>query len=102
MELALEKGMPLAYGLGSSAASGVAAVVAVNALFERPSPRELLLRCAMEGERVACGTAHADNVAPSLFGGLVLSRGPEPRVDRLGVGVAQSSGQECWYRAPWP
>jgi homoserine kinase len=85
ISLRLEKGMPLASGLGSSAASAVAAVVAVNALFERPSPAELLLRCAMEGERAACGTAHADNAAPSLFGGLVLVRGEKPRVDPLVV-----------------
>jgi len=86
VELRLEKGMPLASGLGSSAASSVAAVVAVDALFADPSPRELLLRCAMEGERIACGTAHADNVAPSLFGGLVLVRGGEsPRIDPLPV-----------------
>jgi homoserine kinase len=84
VSLRLEKGMPLASGLGSSAASAVAAVVAVDALFGDPSPPDLLLRCAMEGERAACGTAHADNVAPSLFGGLVLVRGGEaPRVDPL-------------------
>lgn len=83
--LRLGKGMPLASGLGSSAASAVAAVVAANALFERPSPPDLLLRCAMEGERVACGVAHADNAAPSLLGGLVLVRGDGPRVDPLVV-----------------
>lgn len=83
IHLELRKGMPLASGLGSSAASSVAAVVAVDALFGQRSPRERLLRCAMEGERLACGTAHADNAAPSLLGGLVLVRGDTPRVDSL-------------------
>jgi len=85
VELRLRKGLPLASGLGSSAASAVAAVVAADALFTVRSPRSRLLRCAMEGERVACGTAHADNAAPSLLGGLVLVRGDEPRVDTLPV-----------------
>jgi homoserine kinase len=86
VELCLEKRMPLASGLGSSAASAVAAVVAVDALLGDRSPYELLLRCAMEGERVACGSAHADNVAPSLWGGVVLVRGVEtPRVDALPI-----------------
>ncbi|MEZ5065625.1 MAG: homoserine kinase [bacterium] len=87
VSLILEKGMPLASGLGSSAASAVAALVAVDALFESPTPREVLLRCAMEGERIACGTGHADNVAPSLYGGFVLvrGRGESVRVDSLPV-----------------
>ncbi len=83
--LSVEKGMPLASGLGSSAASAVAAVTAVDALFDSPSPPDRLLRAAMEAERVACGTAHADNVAPALFGGLVMVRGDEPQVDVLDV-----------------
>ncbi len=86
VELRLRKGMPLASGLGSSAASAVAAAVAVNAAFEADLPREKLLRCAIEGERVACGAAHGDNAAPSLYGGFVLVRGGEaPRVDPLPV-----------------
>jgi len=84
-ELRLEKGMPLASGLGSSAASAAAAVTAVNALLSAPADAALLLRAATEGERVACGAAHADNVAPSLFGGFVLVRGSPPRVDPLPV-----------------
>jgi homoserine kinase len=85
-ELSLAKGMPLASGLGSSAASAAAAVTAVNALLQRPAGAGVLLRAAAEGERAACGTAHADNVAPSLFGGFVLVRdGASPRVDALPV-----------------
>ena len=78
IEVELEKNMPLASGLGSSAASAVAAAVAVDALFGLESPEERLLTAALEGERVACGAIHADNAAPSLYGGFVLVRSTEP------------------------
>jgi len=78
IELELEKAMPLASGLGSSAASAVAAAVAVDALLDLGSPRERLLAAALEGERVACGAMHADNAAPSLYGGFVLVRSTNP------------------------
>ncbi|HUH13378.1 MAG TPA: hypothetical protein VMK65_09725, partial [Longimicrobiales bacterium] len=68
LELELHKGLPLAGGMGGSAASAVAAVVAVDALLEAHAPSALLLRCALEGERAACGAAHPDNAAPSLHG----------------------------------
>jgi homoserine kinase len=75
VELELEKGMPLASGLGSSAASAAAAVVAVDELLgTRLSPRDRL-RCAVEGERAAAGFPHADNAAPALAGGFLLVRG---------------------------
>lgn len=74
----LHKGMPLNSGLGSSAASAVAALVAVNNLTGHPMRKEELLLLAMEGERLACGSAHADNVAPCLYGGLVLIRSYDP------------------------
>src|SRR5688572_30846351 len=64
--------------MGSSAASSVAALVAINHLHDNPFQREQLLPFAMEAERVACGSAHADNVAPSLPGGFVLIRGYDP------------------------
>ncbi|MEM6817828.1 MAG: homoserine kinase [Pseudomonadota bacterium] len=70
--LSLHKGTPLASGMGSSAASAVAAVVAANGLLENPLPFSELLPFAMRGEAFASGAEHADNVAPSLFGGLVL------------------------------
>ncbi len=76
--LSVHKQMPLASGLGSSAASGVAAVVAVSHLLELDLPPEELLKCALEGERSACGSAHGDNAAPSLYGGFVLVRRSEP------------------------
>ncbi len=78
VELSLTKGLPLAGGLGGSAASAVAAVVAVNALVAHPQPLATLLQCALEGERVACGSAHPDNAAPCLYGGFVLARSTDP------------------------
>lgn len=72
VELKVHKGVPLQSGMGSSAASAVAAVVACNALLESPFDTEDLLPFALEGEKFASGGLHADNVAPSLLGGLVL------------------------------
>jgi len=72
IELILYKGVPLQSGMGSSAASAVAAAVAVNALLDDPLSAEDLLIHALAGEKFASGGLHADNVAPSLIGGLVL------------------------------
>ncbi len=72
VELRIHKGVPLQSGMGSSAASAVAAAVAVNALLDEPLPVEELLPYALEGEKFASGGLHADNVAPSLLGGLIL------------------------------
>jgi homoserine kinase len=74
----LYKQMPFGRGLGSSSASAVAGLVAINHLMGNPYSREELLPLAMEGERLACGNAHADNVAPALLGGLVLIRSYNP------------------------
>jgi homoserine kinase len=85
-ELDIEKGIPLGSGLGGSAASAVAAVVAANALLHAPAPRLQLLKFAMEGEIVASGAAHIDNIAPCLFGGLTLTVGIDhPRVKQIPV-----------------
>ena len=65
-------------GIGSSSASAVAGIFAVNELLERPLTKKELVPFAMEGERVACGVAHADNVAPALLGGFVLIRSYVP------------------------
>jgi len=84
VELKVHKGVPLQSGMGSSAASAVAAVVAVNALLETPLDISALLPYALEGEKFASGGMHTDNVAPSLFGGLIFS--PEvllPEIIRL-------------------
>lgn len=76
--LHIEKRMPLASGLGSSAASAVAAVVAVNELLGLGASRGDLLACALAGELMACGSAHADNAAPCLYGGFVAVRSNDP------------------------
>jgi len=77
-DISIEKKMPLGSGLGSSAASSVAAVVAANRLLGDPLTREELLPFVMLSEKVACGAAHADNVAPALLGGFVLVRSYQP------------------------
>ncbi|MDH5824742.1 homoserine kinase [Luteimonas sp. RD2P54] len=71
--LELEKGIPLGSGLGGSAASCVAALVAANALLERPLPREALYPFALDGEAAASGSRHGDNVAPMLLGGVAMA-----------------------------
>jgi homoserine kinase len=76
--LTIQKGLPLASGIGSSGASAVAAVVAVNELLGRPAPITMLLECAMAGEQAGCGAIHPDNVSPSLFGGFILARTAQP------------------------
>jgi homoserine kinase len=85
-EMEIEKGIPLGSGLGGSAASAVGAVVAANALLPKPCTRLELLKFAMQGEAVASGSLHVDNIAPSLFGGLVLTVGIDnPRVKQIPV-----------------
>ena len=78
ISLRLEKQTPLASGLGSSGASAVAGAFATNELLDRPLSRTALVASALAGEQVAAGTAHADNVAPSMLGGIVLIRSYEP------------------------
>ena len=77
IELEIHKKMPFGSGLGSSAASAAGAVVAVNELLGRPLEKRDLLPFAVLGEQVADGAYHADNVAPSLLGGLILIRDNE-------------------------
>src|SRR5712691_4454397 len=78
LALTIRKGLPLSSGLGGSAASAVAAVVAVDALLDAHTPLEMLMACAFEGERVGAGSAHGDNIAPAVYGGFVLVRVPNP------------------------
>jgi len=87
VEIELHKNLPLGSGMGSSAASAVAALVGVNHLFGNPFTREQLIPHAMEAERIACGSAHADNVGPSLLGGFVLVRAYHP-LDVVKIPVA--------------
>lgn len=78
VEIELHKHMPIGSGLGSSAASTVAGLFAINTMLGNPLTKEELLPFCVEGERLACGTGHADNVAPALYGGITLIRGNEP------------------------
>lgn len=89
VKMTLEKRMPIGSGLGSSAASSVAAVVAVNVLLPRPLERRDLLRFALEGERKASGSPHADNAAPCLLGGACLIRRYDP-LDVINIPIKQS------------
>lgn len=81
VRLDVAKQMPLASGLGSSAASAVGAVVATDLLLGSELGLPTLLRFALAGESVASGGRHADNLAPSLYGGFVLVRSLEPLPD---------------------
>lgn len=78
LRLSIVKGVPLAAGMGGSAASAVAGAVAANALLGEPFSLEELLPFALEGERVASDPPHWDNVMASLLGGLVLAAREEP------------------------
>ena len=71
----IDKGVRPASGLGSSAASAAGAAVALNELYDRGLSREELVPIAAEGEAVVSGTAHADNVAPSILGGFTIATG---------------------------
>jgi len=84
MRLSIDKGVPLAAGMGGSAASAVAGAAAANALLGEPFSVDELLPLALEGERVASDPPHWDNVMASLLGGLVLAASEDPAlVQRL-------------------
>jgi len=72
-EVELEKGIPIGAGLGGSAASCVAALVAANALLDAPLSRKALYPFAIDGEAVSSRSRQGDNVAPMLLGGVVLA-----------------------------
>ncbi|HFA51401.1 MAG TPA: homoserine kinase [Bacteroidetes bacterium] len=78
IEMELHKKLPIGSGLGSSAASAVAGAFAINELLKRPLEKRELLPFALQGEELASGSIHADNVAPSLLGGMILTRQNEP------------------------
>ncbi len=80
VELEVWKDLPLSSGMGGSAASSVAAVVATNALLGAGLTMEQQLLCTLEGERRAAGATHSDNSAPSLHGGIVMVRPERPGV----------------------
>jgi|TARA_B110000261_G_scaffold162108_1_gene204986 homoserine kinase len=90
-EIELTKGVKPGSGIGSSAASSAAAVIAVNYLLGEPYTRKELVEFAMQGEKCATGVAHADNVAPSICGGFTLVRSYEP-LDIIKI----ESPEELW------
>jgi homoserine kinase len=85
-QISIEKGIQMGSGMGGSAASAVGAVVAANALLGKPFSQAQLLQFALAGEEVASGSAHADNIAPCLYGGMTLVPSLNPlRVVRIPV-----------------
>ncbi|MCZ4409051.1 homoserine kinase [Cryomorphaceae bacterium 1068] len=78
VDIRLKKGFAAGSGLGSSSASSAAAAYGYNHLIDSPYTSKELVAFAAEGERVACGTDHVDNVAPSLLGGIILAKGKNP------------------------
>ncbi len=77
-EIAIVKNIKPGSGIGSSAASAAGAVAGINLLLNEPFTQHELVPFAMEGEKLASGVAHADNVAPALLGGFTLVRSYEP------------------------
>jgi homoserine kinase len=77
-DIAIEKAVKPGSGIGSSASSSVAAVYAVNELLGQPFTDNELIAFAMEGEGLASGGKHADNVAPALLGGITVLRSYNP------------------------
>lgn len=77
-EIRIEKNIKPGSGIGSSAASAAGVVAGINYLLGNPFTNKELIPFAMEGERLACGSAHADNVAPALLGGFTLVRDTDP------------------------
>ncbi|QZK89985.1 homoserine kinase [Flavobacterium sp. CHNK8] len=77
-EIEIYKNIKAGSGIGSSAASAAGAVFGINELLGRPFKRKELVLFAMQGEKLASGNAHADNVAPALLGGFTLVRSSNP------------------------
>ncbi len=77
-EIRIKKNIKPGSGIGSSAASAAGTVFGINYLLGNPYSATELVPFAMEGERLACGSAHADNVAPALLGGFTLVRSTDP------------------------
>lgn len=84
--LHIRKGIPLSSGMGGSAASAVAALVALTGFLTQPIDRAELISYAVYGEEIACGNPHGDNVVPCLYGGMTLIRSlDQPDIIQLPV-----------------
>lgn len=90
LDVEIRKKMGIGSGLGSSAASAVGGVFAANKLLGLELSNYELLEHAIAGEFVASGSVHADNVAPSLFGGFVLIRTYTPTIDVIKIDYPQN------------
>ncbi len=77
-EIEIDKRIKPGSGIGSSAASSTGAVWAMNELLGRPFSKLELIQFAMQGEKLASDVAHADNVAPAIYGGFTLVRSYDP------------------------
>lgn len=77
-EVAIEKRIKPGSGIGSSAASAAGAAVAANYLLNNQFTKEELVQFAMNGEKLASGVKHADNIAPGIYGGVTLIRSIHP------------------------
>lgn len=84
-DMEITKGIKPGSGVGSSAASAAGAVVAANALLGNRFSKMQLVDFAMEGEAVASGARHADNIAPAIFGGFTMVRALEPAIDIIAL-----------------
>lgn len=78
LELRIRKGVRPCSGMGSSGASAAGGAFAANLILDRPLSMNDLVVCAAWGEQASSGTLHADNVAPSLFGGFTIIRSYNP------------------------
>ena len=77
-EIEIHKKIKAGSGIGSSSASAAGVVVGINEILGNPLPRKELISFAMEGEFLASGSYHADNVTPAILGGFTLVRGYDP------------------------
>lgn len=77
-DIRIEKNFKPGSGLGSSASSAVGTVFAANTLLECNLPKKDLIQYALNGEAIASGNKHADNIAPCMLGGLVAVKSADP------------------------
>jgi homoserine kinase len=83
LEVAVKKGVPAGYGMGSSAASAAAAAVAMAGLYRLKISKERLVEYAAEGEVASAGARHYDNVSASVLGGFIISSVGEESVPKF-------------------
>ena len=74
MEIRIKKGVPAGFGMGSSAASAAATVIAFDKMYGLKLDENTLVEFAGYGEKASAGSIHYDNVAASVLGGFVIVR----------------------------